>query len=179
MLQSERAGRKDWWRMILEPLECADGVLPGALLDEITAMYASNRAFHRLSGEFPDPDEVGTGQVAAELAGEPAHPHAEVLLARSSGRLVGMAVTLARHPDPADPDPWIGLLMVHGSLHRSGLGRQLASLVEARLREAGRLAVLENNPGGMRFRAALGYRVIGRREDLALHRPCAVLRKSL
>ncbi|MGI5251711.1 GNAT family N-acetyltransferase [Actinacidiphila glaucinigra] len=70
----------------------------------------------------------------------------------ADGSLVGLAVTLAEHPDPADPFPWIGLLMVHGNRHRSGLGREIAGLVEERLRARGRdgvrLAVLDSNPGG-------------------------------
>ena len=167
----------------LEPLVLTEGALSGALLTEITALYASNREFQRLSGEFPDPDDIRVEQIAKSLADELAHPHAEVLLARSAGRLVGIVITLVHHPDPAEPDPWIGLLMVDASLHRSGFGRELATLVEARFRQAGRqavrLAVLENNPKALRFWTALGYLVTGHREDRELHRPCAVLRKRL
>ncbi|WP_306333756.1 N-acetyltransferase [Streptomyces sp. KL118A] len=169
--------------MILEPLVAVDGALPGHLLTEVTGLYASNRAFFALSGDFPDPDDIRVEQVAKALADELAHPDAEVLLARSRGRLAGVAITLARHPDPTDPDPWIGLLMVDAALHRTGVGRELTSLVEERFRAAGhdavRLAVLENNPKALRFWTALGYLVIGHREDRALHRPCAVLRKPL
>ncbi|MFF3909454.1 GNAT family N-acetyltransferase [Streptomyces sp. NPDC001848] len=170
--------------MILEPLPLSpEHGLPGELLTELTALYASNREFHALSGDFPDPDDIRPEQVAAALADELAHPDVEVLLARSFGRLVGMAITLAHHPDPADPDPWIGLLMVDAVLHRQGHGRQLAALVEDRLRTAGRtavrLAVLENNPAGLAFWTALGYEVIGRRPDRDRGRPCAVLRKAL
>ncbi|MFF8026385.1 hypothetical protein ACFZDJ_35885 [Streptomyces sp. NPDC007896] len=53
----------------------------------------------------------------------------------------------------------------------------LASL--HRVRDAGRLAVLDNNPQGLAFWTALGYETIGHREDLQLGRPCAVLRKAL
>ncbi|MEU8957288.1 GNAT family N-acetyltransferase [Streptomyces sp. NPDC048518] len=169
--------------MILEPLTAVDGALPGHLLTEVTALYASNHAFFALGGDFPDPDDIRVEQVAKALADELAHPDAEVLLARSGGRLVGIVVTLARHPDPADPDPWIGLLMIDAGLHGTGLGRELAGLVEQRFRDAGRaaarLAVLENNPEALRFWTALGYLVIGHREDRALHRPCAILRKEL
>ncbi|MFF8944503.1 GNAT family N-acetyltransferase [Streptomyces sp. NPDC014864] len=170
--------------MILEPLRVApDRDLPGELLTELTALYASNRAFHALSGDFPDPDHIRPEQVATELADELANPDVEVLLARSEGRLVGVAITLARHPDPADPDPWIGLLMVDASAQRQGHGRRLAGLVEERLRAAGRtavrLAVLENNPGALAFWTALGYTVVDHRRDRRLNRPCAVLRKEL
>ncbi|MFJ3337168.1 GNAT family N-acetyltransferase [Streptomyces sp. NPDC086766] len=170
--------------MILEPLRVApDHDLPGELLTELTALYASNRAFHALSGDFPDPDDIRPEQVAAELADELAHPDVEVLLARSEGRLVGVAITLAHHPDPADPDPWIGLLMVDAAAQRQGHGRRLAGLVEERLRAAGRtavrLAVLENNPGALAFWTALGYTVVDHRPDRRLNRPCAVLRKEL
>ncbi len=170
--------------MILEPLRVApDHDLPGELLTELTALYASNRAFHALSGDFPDPDDIRPEQVAAELADELANPDVEVLLARSEGRLVGVAITLAHHPDPADPDPWIGLLMVDAAAQRQGHGRRLAGLVEERLRAAGRtaarLAVLENNPGALAFWTALGYTVVDHRPDRRLNRPCAVLRKEL
>jgi ADP-ribose pyrophosphatase YjhB (NUDIX family)/ribosomal protein S18 acetylase RimI-like enzyme len=170
--------------VILESLP-ADRELPPALLAELTALYASNREFHRLSGDFPDPDGIRPEQVATALAGELAVPGAEVLLARTEdGRLVGLACTLAHHPDPADPDPWIGLLMVHAAEHGKGHGRAVARLVEDRFRARGRrsavrLAVLENNPKALAFWTALGYEVVGHRPDRALGRPCAVLRKVL
>ncbi|OIK01179.1 bifunctional GNAT family N-acetyltransferase/NUDIX hydrolase [Streptomyces colonosanans] len=170
--------------MILTPLPLtADHDIPAPLLTELTALYASNREFHALSGDFPDPDGIQPEQVAAALADELAHPDAEVLLARSAGRLVGIAITLAHHPDPADPDPWIGLLMVDAGAQRQGYGRRLASLVEDRFRAAGRtavrLAVLENNPRGLAFWTALGYETIDHRPDRRLGRACAVLRKEL
>ncbi|MFF0780746.1 GNAT family N-acetyltransferase [Streptomyces sp. NPDC003720] len=170
--------------MILEPLARTAGHdLPGPLLTELTALYASNRAFHALSGDFPDPDDVRSEQVAAALADELAQPDAEVLLARSEGRLVAVVITLARHPDPADPDPWIGLLMVDATEQGKGYGRRVAAAVEERFRAAGRravrLAVLENNPGALAFWTALGYEVVDHRRDHALGRPCAVLRKVL
>ncbi|MGW4763567.1 N-acetyltransferase family protein [Streptomyces pseudogriseolus] len=170
--------------MFLDPLRLStDGDLPGPVLTEVTALYASNHAFHALSGDFPDPYDIRPEQVAAELARELADPHTEVLLARAKGSLVGIAVTLAVHPDPADPDPWIGLLMVDAGLHGQGHGRRLAGLVEDRLRAAGRtavrLAVLEDNARGLAFWTALGYTEIDRRRDLGRGRPCRVLRKPL
>ncbi|WP_392671928.1 GNAT family N-acetyltransferase [Streptomyces sp. LN785] len=169
--------------MIIEPLRPAADALTGPLLHEITALHSSNLTYQRLSGDFPDPGAIRPEQVAASLAGELADPDTEVLLARARGRLVGMAITLAHHPDPADPDPWIGLLMVDAGQHRSGYGRRLARTVEERFRAAGRdgirLAVLENNPEALAFWTALGYEVIGRRRDLQQGRPCAVLRKPL
>lgn len=170
--------------MILDPLpRTPDHDIPAPLLTELTALYASNHEFHALSGDFPDPEDIRPEQVAAALADELAEPDAEVLLARSEGRLVGIAITLAHHPDPADPDPWIGLLMVDATAHRQGYGTRLASLVEDRFRKAGRtavrLAVLDANPKGLTFWTSLGYEVVDHREDRALGRPCAVLRKSL
>ncbi|MFJ6996298.1 GNAT family N-acetyltransferase [Streptomyces sp. NPDC003090] len=170
--------------MIVEPLELGDkGALPGPLLTELTALYASNREFQQLSGEFPDPDDIRPEQVAASLAEELAQPGAEVLLARSAGRVIGIAVTLAHHSDPDDPDPWIGLLMVHGRDHRMGFGRELAEIVEKRFRAVGRtgvkLAVLENNRKALAFWRTLGYEEVARREDRRLGRDCVVLRKAL
>lgn len=170
--------------MFLEPLTPTEaGALPGELLTELTALYASNHAFHALSGDFPDPEDIRPEQVATALADELADPDVEVLLARSAGRLVGIAITLGTHPDPDDEDPWIGLLMIDATQQQQGHGRQLASLVEDRLREAGRtavrLAVLDNNPDGLAFWTALGYDVIDHRPDRQLGRPCAVLRKQL
>ncbi|MFB7585803.1 GNAT family N-acetyltransferase [Streptomyces sp. NPDC056169] len=168
----------------LAPKALEDGAaLPGALLTELTALYASNEEFQQLSGDFPDPSDIRPEQVAAALADDLAEPTAEVLLARSEGRLVAVAVTLGRHPDPADPDPWLGLLMVHAGEQRAGHGRRLAAYVEDRFRAAGRtglrLAVLENNPKALAFWTSLGYEETARRPDLAHGRPCVVLRKSL
>ncbi|WP_017238252.1 GNAT family N-acetyltransferase [Streptomyces sp. SS] len=168
----------------LVPKALEDGAaLPGALLTELTALYASNAEFQQLSGDFPDPSDIRPEQVAAALADDLAEPTAEVLLARSEGQLVAVAVTLGRHPDPADPDPWLGLLMVHADEHRTGHGRRLAAYVEDRFRTAGRtglrLAVLENNPKALAFWTSLGYEETARRPDLAHGRPCVVLRKPL
>ncbi|MFE2418855.1 GNAT family N-acetyltransferase [Streptomyces hokutonensis] len=170
--------------MFLEPLTSTEaGALPGELLTELAALYASNHAFHALSGDFPDPEDIRPEQVATALADELADPNTEVLLARSAGRLVGIAITLGRHPDPGDDDPWIGLLMIDAAQQQQGHGRELASLVEDRFRAAGRtavrLAVLDNNPDGLAFWTALGYDVIDQRRDRQLGRPCAVLRKEL
>jgi ribosomal protein S18 acetylase RimI-like enzyme len=170
--------------MILDPLPLTpDHDIPAPLLTELTALYASNREFHALSGDFPDPDDVRPEQVAAALAEELQVPGAEVLLARSSGQLVGIVITLARHPDPSDPDPWIGLLMVDAGAQQQGHGRRLASLVEDRLRAADRtavrLAVLDNNPGALSFWTALGYETIAYGRDRQLDRPCTLLRKEL
>ncbi|MFF3503611.1 GNAT family N-acetyltransferase [Streptomyces sp. NPDC003247] len=170
--------------MILSPLPLTpDHRIPAALLDELTALYASQRAFHALSGDFPGPEGVRPEQVAESLAEEMAHLDGEVLLARSEGRLVGVVTTLGRHPDPADPDPWIGLLMVDAAVEGRGHGRRIAEAVEDRFRAAGRdavrLAVLDANPRGLAFWQALGYEVVDHRSDLRLGRPCAVLRKPL
>ncbi|MFE9444959.1 GNAT family N-acetyltransferase [Streptomyces sp. NPDC006602] len=170
--------------MILTPLPLApDRDIPGPLLTELTALYAAHRDFHALSGDFPDPDDIRPEQVAAALAEEAMFPGAEVSLAHSEGRLVGIAITLDRHPDPADPDPWIGLLMVAADVQRRGYGRRLAALLEDRFRAAGRtavrLAVLDANPKGLAFWTALGYEVIDHRADRERGRPCAVLRKPL
>lgn len=176
--------------MILQPLVPVDGALPGPVLTEVATLYATNHAFFELSGDFPDPARITVEQVAAALADELAPEGAQVLLARSAGRLVGLAVTLDHHPDPAaadpaaaDPDPWIGLLLIDSTAHREGHGRAVATLVEDRFRTAGRtgvrLAVLENNPAGLAFWQAQGYTELRRAEDREHGRPCRVLRKPL
>jgi GNAT superfamily N-acetyltransferase len=170
--------------MILAPVPLTpDHDIPAPVLSELTALYASNREFQALSGDFPDPEDIRPEQVATALADELANPDVEVLLARAEGRLVGVVVTLARHPDPADPDPWIGLLMVDAGVQGKGYGRRIAESVEERFRAAGRgavrLAVLEDNATGLDFWTALGYEVIDRRPDRERGRPCAVLRKEL
>ncbi|WP_330331757.1 GNAT family N-acetyltransferase [Streptomyces sp. NBC_00536] len=171
--------------MILEPLAPVDGALPGPVLTEVAALYATNRAFFELSGDFPDPARITVEQVAAALADELARDGAQVLLARSAGRLVGLAATLDRHPDPAsgDPDPWIGLLLIDATAHRAGYGRTLATLVEDRFRAAGRdgvrLAVLDANPSALAFWTGRGYTELRRAPDLEHGRPCTVLRKPL
>ncbi|OKK13112.1 DNA mismatch repair protein MutT [Streptomyces sp. CB00455] len=171
--------------MILQPLVPVDGALPGPVLTEIAALYATNHTFFELSGDFPDPNRITVEQVAASLADELALDGAEILLARSAGRLVGLAVTLARHPDPAsgDPDPWIGLLLIDATAHREGYGRALATLVEDRFRAAGRtgvrLAVLDDNSTGLAFWQSMGYSPLRRSKDRERGRDCTVLRKPL
>ncbi|MFJ3497096.1 GNAT family N-acetyltransferase [Streptomyces sp. NPDC086091] len=177
--------------MILEALPPGRGAdppgsgidLPAGLLTDLTALYASRHAFQAVSGDFPDPDDIRPEQVARSLADELAVPGAEVLLARSEGRLVGVVVTLAHHPDPVDPDPWIGLLIVDAAVGRQGYGRRIAEAVEARFRATGRtavrLAVLDANPDGLAFWTALGYEPVAHRPDRERGRPCTVLRKPL
>ncbi|WP_327253511.1 GNAT family N-acetyltransferase [Streptomyces sp. NBC_01244] len=172
----------------LAPLE--DGALPGPVLTEIATLYATNHAFFELSGDFPDPGRITVEQVAAALADELAHKGAEVLLARSAGRLVGLAATLshAGHSssgDPAseDPDPWIGLLLIDATAHREGYGRAVVALVEDRFRAAGRsgvrLAVLDGNEKALAFWRSQGYDFLRRGADREAGRPCVVLRKAL
>jgi GNAT superfamily N-acetyltransferase len=169
--------------MIVEPLESRDGSLPGPLLTELAELYASNREFQQLSGDFRDPGNIRPEEVAASLADELAHPDAEVLIARSAGRLVAVAVTLARHPEIDDGDPWIGLLMVHAEEQRAGYGRELARFVEDGFRGSGRtavkVAVAENNAAALAFWTALGYEEVDSRRDLRPGRLCVVLRKPL
>lgn len=171
--------------MILQPLLPVDGALPGPVLTEIAALYATNHAFFELSGDFPDPGRITVEQVAAALADELAHDGAEVLLARSAGRLVGLAATLPHHPDPesGDPDPWIGLLLIDATVHREGYGRAVAGLVEDRFRAAGRtgvrIAVLDANTRALAFWQAQGYAPLRTGPDLERGRPCTVLRKPL
>ncbi|SCD30308.1 Acetyltransferase (GNAT) family protein [Streptomyces sp. TverLS-915] len=158
--------------------------LPAPVLLELTELYASDKEFQQLSGDFPDPEHIRPEQVAASLAEELSHPDAEVLLARSRGRLVGLAATLRHHPSrPDDPDPWIGLLMIDGRARRQGHGRRLTRAVEDRFREEGRtgvrLAVLRGNATAMAFWTALGYEVVDERPDLRRGRPTYVLRKDL
>ncbi|WP_228974328.1 GNAT family N-acetyltransferase [Streptomyces sp. DH12] len=182
--------------MIVEPLELGEeGALPGPLLTELTELYASNREFQQLTGAFPDPDDIRPEQVATSLADELSRPGAEVLLARSDGRVIGVAVTLAHHPGPAGPDgpdgpdgpeasdPWIGLLMVHARDHRMGFGRELAEIVEKRYRERGRagvrLSVLAGDRRALTFWRAIGYREVDRRRGREPGRDRVVLRKAL
>ncbi|WP_327236024.1 GNAT family N-acetyltransferase [Streptomyces sp. NBC_01317] len=167
--------------------------LPGELLTELAGFYASDRAFQQLGGDFPDPARIRPEDVAVSLADDLAHPDAEVLLARSAGRLVAVAVVLAHDPDQVsgpsgagavpDPDPWIALLMVHGRERRSGYGRGLAGRVEDRFRTAGhsgvRLSVAEANTGAVAFWTALGYEETGRRPDRRRGHRCRLLRKAL
>ncbi|MFI7011519.1 GNAT family N-acetyltransferase [Streptomyces sp. NPDC050145] len=170
--------------MLIESLDPGpEHALPGELLTEIAELYASNREFFALSGDFPDPDAITTEQVAAALADDLSRPGAEAFLARSGGRVVALALTMAHHPDPADPDPWLGLLLVDAREHRSGHGRAAARAVEDHFRTAGRaalrLAVLENNPKAQAFWTSLGYEEIDRRKDRDLGRDCRVMRRPL
>ncbi|GAA3742419.1 GNAT family N-acetyltransferase [Streptomyces tremellae] len=181
--------------MIVEALASVAGDLPGPLLTELAALYASDEEFERLGGDPGAHGGIGPRAVAAALADELAHPGAEVLLARSAGELVAFAVVLPHHPGvPAtgvaarqtpdagpgtagDPDPWIGLLVVHAERRRAGHGRRLAGAAEARLRDAGRaavrVAVPEHGTRALAFWTALGYTEIERGPD------ARVLRKEL
>ncbi|MEV0095339.1 GNAT family N-acetyltransferase [Streptomyces sp. NPDC050738] len=148
---------------------------------ELAGLYASNPAYCRASGEY-DPEDVRAGEVEADLRAEAGGEGCSVLLARDAGGgLVGLLCLLDRHP--VDGHPWIGLLLVHGSRHRTGAGRELAGLVEARFRGEGRdglrLAVLENNPSALAFWTSLGWYEIDRRHDRRHGRACIVMHKPL
>jgi GNAT superfamily N-acetyltransferase len=79
--------------------------------------------------------------------------------------------------------PWIGLLMVHGSRQRSGLGRAMTATVSRLLLDRGergvRLAVLEKHSSAEAFWRSLGWVEIDRRPDRAYGRPCIVMHKTL
>ncbi|MEV7513305.1 GNAT family N-acetyltransferase [Streptomyces sp. NPDC090085] len=171
--------------MILQPFVPVDGALPGPVLTEIAALYSTNHAFFELSGDFPDPNRITVEQVAQALADELAHEGAEILLARSAGRLVGLAAVLDPAPGSADgpQEPWIGLLLVDATAHRAGHGRAVATLVEERFRAAGRsavqIAVLDNNPAASAFWQAQGYTPVRQAKDRERGRACTVMRKAL
>ncbi|MFG3257139.1 GNAT family N-acetyltransferase [Streptomyces sp. NPDC048172] len=147
----------------------------------VVALYASNPAYGRASGEY-DPEDVRADRIEAELREDAAAEECEILLARDTeDRVVGIVSLLHKHP--RNGHPWIGLLMVHGAHGRQGNGRALAALVEDRYRAAGRsgigLAVLENNPSALAFWTALGWKEVDRRPDVQYGRPCVVLHKAL
>jgi ribosomal protein S18 acetylase RimI-like enzyme len=155
--------------------------LTAAEIAETVALYAGNPGYLRAAGEY-DPEAVDAERVAADLREEAALDGGEVLLARDgTGRAVGVACLL--DPHPVDGHPWIGLLVVDGTRQRRGLGRAITGLIEDRFRghPAGglRLAVLANNPSGLAFWTALGWREIDRRPDLRLGRAAIVLHKPL
>ncbi|MGW2591004.1 N-acetyltransferase family protein [Streptomyces sp. NPDC001515] len=150
-------------------------------IEGIVALYASNPEYCRASGEY-DPEDVDAERVEADLREEAAAEGSEVLVARDAeGRLAGLVCLLDRHP--GDGLPWIGLLLVGGAFHRTGIGRRLVGMVEERFRGEGRrgirLAVLENNPAALAFWTSLGWEEIDRRRDRALDRPCVVMHKRL
>ncbi|MEV6332263.1 GNAT family N-acetyltransferase [Streptomyces sp. NPDC051909] len=148
---------------------------------EVVDLYATNPEYCRAAGEY-DPEHIPADRVEADLREEADTEGCEVLIARDEdGRLVGLLCLLDRHP--ADDQPWIGLLLVHGDIHRQGIGRLLAGLVEERFRGEGRdgirLAVLENTPTSLAFWSALGWQEIDRRADNQHGRPCIVMHKQL
>jgi GNAT superfamily N-acetyltransferase len=148
---------------------------------EVVGLYASNPEYCLAAGEY-DPERLPADRVEADLREESGTEGCEVLVARDGqDRIVGLLCLLDRHP--TDGHPWIGLLLVHGSLHRRGVGRQLAEMVEERFRHEGReglrLAVLENTPASLAFWTSLGWQEIDRRTDRRLGRPCVVLHKRL
>ncbi|WP_406450510.1 GNAT family N-acetyltransferase [Streptomyces sp. NBC_00876] len=150
-------------------------------ITDVVELYATNPEYVRAAGEY-DPEDIGADRVEADLREEAGTDGCEVLLARDDqGRLAGILCLLDRHP--TDGFPWIGLLMVHGSFRRKGIGRRLAGLVEERYRGEGRegirLAVLENNPAALTFWSALGWQEIDRRADRQFGRPCIVMHKQL
>ncbi|MFE9880303.1 GNAT family N-acetyltransferase [Streptomyces sp. NPDC005784] len=147
----------------------------------VVGLYASNPEYCRAAGEY-DPERIPADRVEADLREEAETEGCEVLLARDvQDRIVGLLCLLDRHP--TDGRPWIGLLLVHGSLHRTGVGRLLAGLVEERFRREGRdgirLAVLENTPASLAFWSSLGWQEIDRRTDRRHDRPCIVMHKDL
>ncbi|MGW1070343.1 GNAT family N-acetyltransferase [Streptomyces aureus] len=148
---------------------------------EVVQLYASNPEYCRAAGEY-DPEDVPADRIEADLREEAGTEGCEVLLARDErDRIVGLVCLLDRHP--TDGHPWIGLLLVHGSLHRQRIGQRLAGLVEERYRrehrDGIRLAVLENTPASLAFWSSLGWQEIDRRTDRQYGRPCIVMHKPL
>jgi GNAT superfamily N-acetyltransferase len=148
---------------------------------EVVDLYASNPEYCRAAGEY-DPENVRADRVEADLREEAGTDGCDVLLARDAqGQLVGLLCLLDRHP--TDGYPWIGLLLVHGSLHRKGIGRLMVDLVEDQFRSKHRngirLAVLENNPSALTFWSSLSWQEIDRRADKRHGRACIVMHKPL
>jgi ribosomal protein S18 acetylase RimI-like enzyme len=150
-------------------------------VDEMHAVCSTNRLYWHCSGDL-DPGDISREAVEVMLHDEAEAGGCELLAARDvTGRLVGFAQVLRRHP--ADGHPWIGLLLVDGRLRRQGHGSAIAAVLEERFCREGalgvRLGILENNIEAQRFWTALGYREIDRRPDLAKGRPTLVMHKDL
>ncbi|MFE6814834.1 GNAT family N-acetyltransferase [Streptomyces sp. NPDC057675] len=156
----------------------------GFSAQEITAvveLYASNPEYCRAAGEY-DPDDVQHEQVASDLRAEVTTDGCEVLLARDQeNSVIGLISLLHQHP--GDGHPWIAMLIVHGAMQRSGLGRRLADLAEDRFRAAGhdnlRLCVFESMPSSLAFWTTLGWQEVRRGATNEHGRPVIVLQKLL
>jgi hypothetical protein len=99
----------------------------------VVDLYASNPEYWQAAGEY-DPERAD--RVEAHLRKEAGMEGAEILLARDpQGRLNGILSLLDRHP--VDGLPWIGMLMIHGDLHRKGIGHALADMTETTLPQRG------------------------------------------
>lgn len=159
----------------------ARATLTGAELDNLDEICRSQPDYWRCSGD-QDPDTMTRASIETMLREDAEAEGCETVVAwDESGRVVGFAQLLLRHP--GDGHPWIGLLLVDGRLPRRGNGRAIVEALEGRFRAEGatalRLGVLEVNAPAQPFWSALGYHQIDLRPDRAKARPTLVMEKLL
>ncbi len=135
-------------------------------LDDVYRVFASNPSFLTLREDIAaapggyDPVAVRQYWELADL-----DPDRHLLLAadRETGTTVGLVDFVDR--SPADGLPWIGLVMVHRSHQRRGIGSEIVRAMMAHLASMGnpgvRMAVIEGNQPGLGFARSVGFQGYG------------------
>ena len=123
-------------------------------------LYRSNAEYFQLvSGKAPARQDVLDDKSACPLDVNPAQKKYGMYLAGESGDPVAVVDVLEGFPDPETY--YIGLFLIDGSRHRTGLGRALYEQLEADARMGGfqrmRLGVVDTNHKARAFWKAMGF----------------------
>lgn len=124
-------------------------------LQGVLGVYVSNPDYLRLTeGSAGEPGRYDIGMLQRDVAVAQATPgrHLQGVYTRD-GEPVGVLDWLEENP--ADGNPWIGLLIVHARRQREGIAAEVLELLCSRLRALGassvRAAVIARNEAGLAF----------------------------
>lgn len=157
-----------------------------AVLAAAADIYASNRAYLNLIDG--NETESGEARLQRDLNQPPPNGAPRFFrLVAEHGRAVAVLDYVSGYPTTRSA--YLGLLMVHGSLHGRGIGSRIVADLSQRLRENGcqrlRLSVLDDNPDAYRFWTRLGFEPIEHKTakfptaDGVVRKTVTVLEKTL
>ncbi len=131
-------------------------------LDSLHLIFGSNPDFLKLREDIAEGGyDLASVKRYWELAMLDAARHLLVVIEKETGANVGLLDFVDE--SPADGRPWIGLVLIHHSLQRRGLGAEAVMAIAAHLGSLGhktlRMAVIERNESGLAFADSVGFEI--------------------
>lgn len=144
-------------RLVLKEAEPAD-------LEHMYHVFSSNPDFLEIRPDIAATGGYDLASVRRYWEGARLDPRRHVLavLDGETNETIGLIDFVTE--SPTDGYPWIGLVLVHRSRQRHGIGTEAVATVAAHLRAEGhpavRMAAIEGNEAGLAFAGSVGFEAV-------------------